>query len=743
VGSGKLDSDSYGQLRWVILLLAIAVILPTVCLLWFISQTVKNERLAVRQKLISAYQRQLDELARKSDEAWLSRLRLLDKETETPREPIEIFDLVTARQTDTAGPYIADSVVIFDDSGSLLYPAVGKDEDQADELSDRFKQVWDIEFVEKDFAGAINVYEEIAASAQNTHLRYLALMGKVRCLKNAGLVDKAVSLCRDIAYAQDSYNVGQASASLIARARILLVSLEKESEGGINRLDLQRLISSAVNYGPPSAPGFLPMPSGTRTFSLRRALETAKESQWAGQLKPEISRAEKLLFAEELAGGVLERFPSSGLLRPLSKDNVRSLMTSLGRMVEIAEKSEWAERLELDLSKTKELLSAAELADTVGDSYPSATLFDSWPENTVRRLELPREILGIYHKAAGRIYLLLQTADEVLSAFDAYGDEFEGLDICYRVFDDSGRYISGVQAPEEQPFMKASAGKYFPGWRIELYFKDADVFRKAARRQVAFYIWTGALVILLMLVAGASAGQAVGRQIKLNRLKNDFIATVSHELKTPLASMRVLVDTLLEGRCKGQEQATEYLQLISHENERLSRLIDNFLTFSRMERNKQTFDMLQVSPAAIARKAAEAVKTKFEQHQCKFDMRINENLPDVQADEDAMVTAMVNLLDNACKYSYDDKRIKLKVFTENGSVCFSVSDNGIGLSRRAVKKIFDRFYQVDRTLSRPAGGCGLGLSIVKFVVDAHKGTISVESKPGKGSTFTIKLPAIR
>jgi signal transduction histidine kinase len=270
--------------------------------------------------------------------------------------------------------------------------------------------------------------------------------------------------------------------------------------------------------------------------------------------------------------------------------------------------------------------------------------------------------------------------------------------------------------------------------------KDADVFKRAASRQVAVYTWTGALVIVLILAAGGFAGQVVGHQMKLNRLKNDFIATVSHELKTPLASMRVLVDTLLEGNYKSQEQATEYLQLVSHENERLSRLIDNFLTFSRMERDKQAFEMLEISPAAIARRAAEAVKTRFEQGRCKFDVNIDEDLPDVLADHDAMVTALVNLLDNAYKYSYDDRRIELKVFAEHGSVCFRVVDNGMGLSRRAARKIFDRFYQVDRSLTRGIEGCGLGLSIVKFIVDAHKGSISVDSKPGKGSIFTVKLP---
>ena len=227
----------------------------------------------------------------------------------------------------------------------------------------------------------------------------------------------------------------------------------------------------------------------------------------------------------------------------------------------------------------------------------------------------------------------------------------------------------------------------------------------------------------------------------MNKLKNDFIATVSHELKTPLASMRVLVDTLLEGSYRDQHQVTEYLQLVSKENERLTGLIDNFLTFSRMERSKQAFAMVKTSPAAIARDAAEAVKTKFSKGKCKFEVNISEDLPDVLADQDAMVTVLINLLDNAYKYSYDNRQIELRAFSKDGSVCFSVCDKGIGMSRRSARKIFNRFYQADRSLSRGAEGCGLGLSIAKFIVDAHKGTISIDSKPSEGSTFTVRLPA--
>jgi signal transduction histidine kinase len=223
-------------------------------------------------------------------------------------------------------------------------------------------------------------------------------------------------------------------------------------------------------------------------------------------------------------------------------------------------------------------------------------------------------------------------------------------------------------------------------------------------------------------------------------MKNNFIATVSHELKTPLASMRVLVDTLLEGHVRDEAQAKEYLRLTAKENERLSRMIDNFLTFSRMERNKVAFTLVDARPAAIASDAIESARTKFAAHNCHLTVDIADDLPEIQADHDAMVTVLVNLLDNACKYTTDDKRISLRIYPDDGFVCFAVSDNGIGLARRHLRRIFDRFYQVDSSLARKAEGCGLGLSIVKFIVDAHKGKITVESKPGKGSTFTVRLP---
>jgi signal transduction histidine kinase len=187
----------------------------------------------------------------------------------------------------------------------------------------------------------------------------------------------------------------------------------------------------------------------------------------------------------------------------------------------------------------------------------------------------------------------------------------------------------------------------------------------------------------------------------------------------------------------------EYLQMISRENERLSRLIENFLAFSRMERNKQAFEKVRVEPAEVARAAAEAVTERRAAEASRLDVEIAPDLPDIVGDREALSTVIVNLLDNACKYSDNDEEIVLRAYGENGRVVFDVEDHGIGLSRRAAKRVFERFYQVDSDLSRRGSGVGLGLAIVKFIVDAHGGEVSVTSQAGVGSTFRVKLPAVQ
>lgn len=302
---------------------------------------------------------------------------------------------------------------------------------------------------------------------------------------------------------------------------------------------------------------------------------------------------------------------------------------------------------------------------------------------------------------------------------------------------------AGADESGAGPFVSVPAGRYVPGWRLALYLGGSDPFGAAGKRQAAVYLWGGVLVIFVITVPAVLVARYVGRQIKLTGLRNNLIATVSHELKTPLSSMRVLVDTLLEGHYRNSDQAREYLELMARENVRLSRLIDNFLTFSRMERNKRAFQFEPLSAEAVVNEAIEAVSERFDSGGFKLDVDVKEGLPSVKGDRDALVTVLVNLLDNAYKYSSDDKRVMVRAYGASASVCLEVEDHGVGMTRRAMKRIFDAFYQVDRRLSRRGGGTGLGLSIVRFIVTAHEGTIDVWSEPEKGSRFTVKLPIAR
>ena len=739
---GKI-SAGHNQLWWVVLLLAIAVILPTVCLLWFMSQAVKNERLAVKQKLTDIYQQRLDTLGRNVDDLWLNRINAL-RQKAAECQGVEIFGLIAGRDNGTDDLYNCDAVVIYDSNGTLVYPLAGGT-DYPSELPEEFNKAWAAEFIEKDFTRSIRLYGQIAESNVDGYVRCSALMGRVRCLRKMGEIEKAAALCREIAYGQATDNISSASASLITRARILLVELKDETKEGLGRSDLQELISSAVNYTAGSGSDFLLMPSATRIFLLRKALEIIEKSEWSEELQSQVLEAKELLSSEELAAAFLDRYGRSEVSEPLFADDALQLVSLLSVTLDRIQDVEWdfAEQLRQQISLVLDSYQTrqAQARAAVPDQPAFVALLESWPENNFRRLELPEDIYGMYHSFDDRTYLFLQKNRTLDSDFDLCQEGIKELGVSCRITDNSGLYVSGLENLQDAGFLKAPLGKFFSGWNVEIHFSDVDIFEKTAERQKMVYIWAGLLAIAVMVAAGLLSARVVGKQMKINRLKNDFIATVSHELKTPLASMRVLVDTLLEGNYRNQQQVTEYLELVSKENERLTGLIDNFLTFSRMERNKQAFAMARTNPAAIARDAAEAVKTKFSKGKCSFEVNIQDDLPDVPADRDAMVTVLVNLLDNAYKYSYDDKRIELSVSSEDNSVCFCVSDNGAGMSRRSVKKIFKRFYQVDRSLARHAEGCGLGLSIAKFIVDAHKGSITVSSKPGEGSIFTVKLPA--
>ncbi len=250
-------------------------------------------------------------------------------------------------------------------------------------------------------------------------------------------------------------------------------------------------------------------------------------------------------------------------------------------------------------------------------------------------------------------------------------------------------------------------------------------------------------VISLLLTGGiVMTHRNISREMALARLKSDFVSNVSHELRTPLSLIRLYAETLEMGRLKSAEKYQEYYSIIRKESERLTALINNILDFSRIEAGRKEYDFRQTDMRELVRNTLESYRYQIEQSGFAFEEKIAEDVPPLSVDREAMARSLLNLVNNALKYSQDQKYIGVNLFRDNGSVKLEVVDHGIGIPQSEQQKIFDKFYRVGDPLVHNTKGSGLGLSLVRHIVQAHGGEVVVDSVPGRGSKFTINLPVV-
>jgi signal transduction histidine kinase len=250
------------------------------------------------------------------------------------------------------------------------------------------------------------------------------------------------------------------------------------------------------------------------------------------------------------------------------------------------------------------------------------------------------------------------------------------------------------------------------------------------------------MIVLALVMAGGVffVASAAAREVRVAELKSNFVASVSHDLKTPLALIQLFAETLELGRVRNPERALEYYRIINTEARKLTRLIENILDFSRMEAGLRPYRTAPGDIGVIARQVLDDMGSQFNQAQFNVSLDVAPDLPPVNVDEDAVEQAIENLLANAMKYSGEAREIDVKVARANGHVCVSVSDHGIGISRREQKKIFRKFYRVNSGLGGGPQGTGLGLAIVDHTMRGHGGFVRVDSEPNHGSTFTLHFP---
>jgi len=313
-------------------------------------------------------------------------------------------------------------------------------------------------------------------------------------------------------------------------------------------------------------------------------------------------------------------------------------------------------------------------------------------------------------------------------------------------------YIVAYRAGEDLPFY-TSDKQYNPGriddkepfWLLKDYLmgielKDltiADLARERTKRNFILVV----LMDTVLLIGTWLIFRNVKKQVELSQLKSDFVSSVSHEIRTPLALISMYIETLEMGRVKSAEKIKEYYNVILNETSRLSGIVNRILSFSQIESNKRKYTFSETVINEVVEKAALTFRYSLENKGFSYSFEPGENLPVIMADKESIADAFVNLIDNAMKYSTDNKNIIVRTGKHDNYIFVEVEDHGIGISEKNQKYIFDKFFRVtEMNLANNVKGSGLGLAIVKHMMDIHKGKIYVKSTPGSGSLFRLSFP---
>ncbi len=307
------------------------------------------------------------------------------------------------------------------------------------------------------------------------------------------------------------------------------------------------------------------------------------------------------------------------------------------------------------------------------------------------------------------------------------------------VFDEKQNQIYANASGVKNYQVKMAFAPVFPNWDLAATYRGSSI-QSVAQASFEKSLLLTAFVLCLLLVGIILTLRAASREMSLAAAKSSFVSNVSHELKTPLALIRLYAETLELDRVKDEQQGKDFLRTINGETRRLTQLINNILDFSKIEAGRKEYRFVSSDVAEIVETVLRTYEYQLRDAGFEVSTRIDQGLPMVAIDAEAISQAVVNLLNNATKYSEDAKKIEVAVAARDSHIAIEVADHGIGILRSEQQKIFEKFYRVSTTLVHNTKGSGLGLALVKHVVEAHGGRVLVDSELGRGSRFTILIP---
>ncbi len=347
--------------------------------------------------------------------------------------------------------------------------------------------------------------------------------------------------------------------------------------------------------------------------------------------------------------------------------------------------------------------------------------------------------LGIIFKSEYLTQILLP------EAVTAYSSSYPWM---VSITDIAGHALVGNAPPfpnataSELNYSQTFNSEYLP-WNIHVFMPSPNPAEKVFKTRRLLYILITLVVTAALVGGGSMAIRSTAKELRLARLKSEFVSTVSHEFRTPLTSIRYLAELLERDRVKDASQKRRYYQTITRESERLSRLIENTLDFSKIEAGMKEYEFTETDVSGLVEETAAEFRNQAAPKNFVIECDIVGEIPQASLDKDAVRRALLNLLDNAFKYSGESRHIRVQTWADPKFIRIAVEDHGIGIEKAEQKKVFEKFYRSDLPHENQIRGSGIGLTLVKHIAQAHGGDVILDSQGGKGTTVTLAFPLER
>jgi signal transduction histidine kinase len=616
-----------------------------------------------------------------------------------------IHDLAEKRLA--ADPLIGQAVLLYRNEEALfpllLLPPGRKPADSSKAgdttLAARIRRAEAFEFVDKNFGAAAALYGQLATRASGRNLQAEMLTGQARCLQKAADYKEAVNVYARIASGYpDSLTPSGLPLGLLAR----LQAVECLERSG----DCQGAAKCAFD----TYRELLMKPSALSEDQFKTYISLVGEAidaMLSGENRAQLPEEFRKEYADlkNLQSSRMKEWEAVGLLK-------KEVIPELSRR--LAQSEAYGQdpyRFSRNIEGKDILLLAAWIPDRTGEGTAG-----------IVGVQLNSDHLwqGVLPEALGNAQLN------------------DGMEVI--LADLAGRPVSGEKnISTDLPLVTEYFEDNFPPWKIELFQTPVKGLEILDLRR-NYYFWTILTLVVVLAFGAFLIARTIGQEMEILKIKSDFVSSVSHEFKTPLTSIRALMERLVDGKVRDPGKMDQYFSIIAQDTDRLTRLVNNLLDFSKIEEGKKEYIFADTDIVRIATEQVEAFRKDQVQAGPAIRLEIAGEIPTVRADAEALSRALANLLGNAAKFTPAGRSVRVGLRSDGGNVILEVEDEGIGIHPDEIGKIFEKFFQGKNALDQTVKGTGLGLTLVKHIVEAHGGRIVVESRLGLGSRFSMAFP---